>query len=102
FAGLPPPQGLTATDEEHPDKVVVTWEEVAEASSYLLYRAPAEEGTYQLLAETEDTSYEDLAVVPGTEYWYRVRACNEQGCSALSEPDSGSAGGGAGPPPPPQ
>ena len=102
FAGLHPPQGLTATDGEHPDKVVITWEAVDEATSYLLYRAPAEEGTYQLLVETGDTSYEDFAVVPGTEYWYRVRACNEQGCSSLSEPDSGSAAGDGGPPPPPQ
>jgi len=101
YAGIQPPQGLTASDAEYPDKVVISWEPVAGATSYLVYKSAAEDGDYQLLAETTSTTYEDRQVTPGTEYWYRVRACSEAGCSALSEPDSGFAEGEEGPPPPP-
>ena len=99
---LPPPQNVQASDGTHPDKVVITWDPVPGATHYLVYRAPSEEGDYSVLATVTTTSYEDSQVEPGKTYWYRVRACNAQGCSVLSSPDSGTPGEGEQPPPPPE
>ena len=105
YAGLqtlPAPQNVRATDGTEPGKVVVTWDEVSGATHYLVYRALEEAGEYSLLATVTETRYEDQAVEQGKTYWYKVRACNAQGCSPLSAADSGTPGEEEVPPPPPQ
>lgn len=102
LAALPAPQNVQASDGTYPDKVVVTWDPVSGATHYLVYRALSEEGEYSFLASVTTTSYEDSDVEPGKTYWYRVRACNAQGCSVLSQADSGAPGEGEQPPPPPE
>jgi len=98
--GLQAPQGVTASDGDYPDKVIVSWQAVEGATNYLVYRASSQDGPYSPIADVEETSYEDTNVVPGTTYWYKVRACNADACSPLSSADSGRAGE-EGPPPPP-
>lgn len=99
---LPAPQNVQASDGTEPGKVVITWSAVTGATHYLVYRATSEDGDYSLIATVTATSYEDMDVTEGTTYWYRVRACNAQGCSSLSAADSGTPGAGEEPPPPPQ
>lgn len=103
MAALPTPQSVQASDGTEPGKVVITWQAVSGATHYLVYRAASEDGDYGVIATVTATSYEDTNVEEGTTYWYRVRACNAQGCSMLSPADSGTpgAGGGEVPPPPP-
>lgn len=98
---LPAPQNVQASDGTYPGKIVVTWDPVTGATHYLVYRALGEERDYSFLATVNATSYEDNDVEAGKTYWYRVRACNAQGCSVLSQPDSGTPGEGEQPPPPP-
>ncbi|MDD3748536.1 MAG: hypothetical protein PHX35_04185 [Candidatus Bipolaricaulis anaerobius] len=97
------PEDVTASDETEDGKVVVSWQAVAGATSYLIYRALAADAAPLLVGTVTETTYEDTAVEADTAYWYWVRACNETGCSPLSSPDSGSpgAGGDEEPPPPP-
>lgn len=97
--GLPAPEGISATDGDYFDKIVVTWEAVEGASGYVVYRAENEDGSFEPRAEVEETTYEDTEVLPGVSYWYRVRACNADACGPLSQADEGKAGG---PPLPPQ
>ncbi|MEN3009751.1 MAG: hypothetical protein ABDI20_01995 [Candidatus Bipolaricaulaceae bacterium] len=101
LATLPAPQNVQASDGTEPGKVVVTWQAVQGATHYLVYRALSQDGDYTHLATVAATTYEDADVEPGKTYWYRVRACNAQGCSVLSDPDSGTPGEGEAPPPPP-
>lgn len=97
------PQGLAIAEDSAPGTIALNWEASAGATSYLVHRALAEDATPALLATVTETTYEDTAVQAGTTYWYWVRACNDSGCSPLSEPASGepAANGGEQPPPPP-
>ena len=98
----PPPTGVQATDGTEAGKVVVTWQAPTGALNYLVYRALSQEAPPLFLSLVEEATYTDSAVQPNTTYWYWVRACNAAGCSALSQPDSGSPGAqGEEPPPPP-
>jgi len=88
------PTGVSATDGTYTDKIHVTWNSVSGADTYQVFRADAEGGTYTQIAETTDTSYDDVddagsPVDPCVSYWYKVRACNSDGCSDLSDADEG-------------
>jgi fibronectin type 3 domain-containing protein len=78
-------------------EIRIDWQGVEGATSYRVYRAESEDGEYELIGETSGTSFLDQAtpgheVEMGTWYWYRLRACNEAGCSAASQPAPGYAG----------
>jgi len=92
------PQNVEASDGTYSDRVRITWDPVPGAARYEVWRAASQGGTYELLAETTATSYDDRAVTAGTTYWYKVRAWNVLGYGPFSEPDSGyaAAGGGGG------
>lgn len=92
YAGYPPaPTWVQATDGGYPDRIVISWDPVPGATEYQVYRDAAENGTYsQLVGQSSEPSIEDHDVSPGNRYWYRVRACNDWGCSLPSEArDSG-------------
>lgn len=90
---LPPdvPGGLSASDGLYGDRVRVTWEGVQGSLHYTLERSTVRDGPFHHLADTEVAAYDDTEVVLDLKYWYRVRACNEAGCSVWSEPESGYA-----------
>jgi fibronectin type 3 domain-containing protein len=93
------PQNVQASDGTYSDRVRITWDPVPGASRYEVWRSTAQGGTYELLAETTATSYDDRNVTVGTTYWYKVRAWNVLGYGPFSDPDSGyasAAGGGGG------
>ncbi|MCD5409039.1 hypothetical protein LR090_07510 [Candidatus Bipolaricaulota bacterium] len=78
----------------------MSWGAVEGAESYQVYRAPAQDGEYQLIGSADSTTYYDRPseghpLFMGTIYWYRVQACNAAGCSDLSPPAAGY-------PPPPE
>jgi len=90
-AGVPMvPQNVSATDAVYTDRVRVNWTESPGASRYEVWRGLSRDGVYDLRALVPGLNLlDDLDVVPGRVYWYRVKACNDMGCSALSAPDSG-------------
>ncbi len=99
FATAPePPTNLSASDGTYNDRVRLTWTAALGAANYEVERATAEGGPYSRIAIVNATTYDDTGVTAGTNYWYRVRACNAAGCSAYSVPDMGfaSTGGGGG------
>jgi fibronectin type 3 domain-containing protein len=70
------PTGLTATPGN--DQVKLTWNSVATASGYNVYRGTSS-GTETLLAagtNVSGTSFTDTTAVNGTQYFYYVRAVN--------------------------
>lgn len=101
FFSPPAPQNLYASDGEYADFVLLRWDPAPRASRYEVLRATAEDGEYEKIGETLIPRFEDHGASPNVLYWYKVRACNAFGCSALSQADSGYRLGQA-PPLPPQ
>lgn len=89
---LPPqvPAQVAATDGASPNTITVSWQAVAGATSYRVYRADAAGGTFSLLGTRAESPLEDDGLLGDVHHWYRVAACNLAGCSALSAEDEGS------------
>jgi predicted phage tail protein len=93
--GVPPgiPTDLTAAG--NPGSISLSWNEPAggNVEKYLVYRgttAGAEDAT-PLATVVGTTSYTDTAVTVGTPYFYKVRANNSYGESALSNEANATA-----------
>jgi fibronectin type 3 domain-containing protein len=79
---LTAPTGLDATPGNA--QVQLTWNSVANATSYTLSRSSNSSGPFAAVAQPVDTSFTDTNVVNGGTYYYVVRAANFTGES----PDS--------------
>ncbi len=95
YAGRPPaPENVQASEGEPPDKIRISWDPVPGATYYQVFRDRVENGTYDVVVASvveEDFVY-DANVSPATWYWYKVRACNDFGCSELSRAAAGYCG----------
>ena len=72
-------------------KPMLTWNAVSGATSYKVYRATSQNGTYSLLGTVTATSYTNTGAKAGTTYWYKIKAVNSAGESAYSNIVSGQA-----------
>ena len=72
-------------------KPMLTWNAVSGATSYKVYRATSQNGTYSLLGTVTATSYTNTGAKVGTTYYYKVKAVNSAGESAYSNIVSGRA-----------
>ena len=72
-------------------KPMLTWNAVSGATSYNVYRATSQNGTYSLLGTVTATSYTNTGAKAGTTYYYKVKAVNSAGESAYSNVVSGRA-----------
>ena len=70
-------------------KPMLTWNAVSGATSYKVYRATSQNGTYSLLGTVTTTSYTNTGAKAGTTYYYKVKAVNSAGESAFSNVVSG-------------
>jgi len=85
YASIPNSPIVTASDGTYTDKIVVSWNSVANALHYILYRNGVE------IQNTTDLTYNDTAVVAGTVYSYHVMATNFTG-SSISDTNSTNSG----------
>jgi hypothetical protein len=91
-----PPTGITASDGVYPDAVQVSWNPVANADNYVLYRRVFGTSTWGAITVLLITTshYDTVFIVPGEIYEYAVKATNQWGWSDLStDTDTGYAGG---------
>ena len=72
-------------------KPMLTWNAVSSATSYKVYRATSQKGTYSLLGTVTATSYTNTGAKAGVTYYYKVKAVNSAGESAYSNIVSGRA-----------
>lgn len=96
-AGTPPaPAGVTAVAQSEAS-VLVGWNTVTGATSYVLERAdPASPGTFAAVGGAiTTTSYSDEGLTPGAAYSYRVAAVNGNGTGSFSAPVNVTLEGGA-------
>jgi hypothetical protein len=85
---VPPeaPSGLAAVATGS-STVDITWTDQSDnESGFRLERKNGAGGSWAQIAtpEADATSFGDTGLDPATEYLYRIRACNDDGCSALS------------------
>lgn len=69
-----PPKGLAATPRLH--AVDLQWEPVWNAVWYRVSRSTSPSGPFTWIKQTTETTYSDIGVVPGTQYFYRVSSHN--------------------------
>ena len=72
-ASLSAVSGLKTTSRTS-SSVSISWNGVAGATKYEVYRAYAFNGTYSLIATMSGTSYNPSGLSSGREYYYKVRA----------------------------
>ena len=76
----------------HAADLFISWvDNASDETSFELERGSDPDGTFVNIATlaANTTTYRDINVTPNTQYCYRVRACNANGCSAYTT-DSGS------------
>ena len=72
-------------------KPMLTWNAVSGATSYKVYRATSQKGTYSLLGTVTATSYTNTGAKAGVTYYYKVKAVNSAGESPYSNIVSGQS-----------
>jgi PKD repeat protein len=90
WRGIGVPQNVAASDGTYPDQVAVSWDTVAQATSYKVYRDPTGAG-FPATVNAPMTVYYDTDITTGTEYTYTVIACVADGEGVQSAPDTGFA-----------
>ncbi|MGW3653053.1 fibronectin type III domain-containing protein [Streptomyces sp. NPDC000878] len=73
------PTGLDITDSSEAGGLRLGWSAVAEATSYRVYRADSESGTYTAVGSTDQLSYQDASATVRTRYYYRVSTLDTSG-----------------------
>ena len=91
-ASIPIPTGISASNGTYNDKVRISWDGVAGASSYKIYRATSPNGTYSLVDIDLSSPYNDTSASLGVTYYYKIKACEDSSsndCSDYSAYNSG-------------
>ncbi len=85
------PTDLSVSSGTYTDKVEVAWTASVGASGYQIWRnSNVDSSQAQRVGESSTESFDDtLTAVPGTRYYYWVKATNEYGVSVFSGFDSG-------------
>ena len=74
--------GLTATNVASSGKIKLTWNAVAGADKYEVYRSTSKTGTYTKIYTTAGTSLTNTSTEAGVTYYYKVRAIVDGKASA--------------------
>lgn len=80
---LPSPDNLVAAPLDS-RKIELTWDTVANAISYNIYRTTADSGVYSIIDSVNRPYYVDENVIAGTAYFYKVQAVNNVGTGPYS------------------
>ena len=81
------PAHVTASNDAYVGKIRVSSYSTSGATSYQIYRATSSsKSSMSRIKTTSSTSYYDRSssLQEGRKYYYRVKACNDNGCSDLS------------------
>jgi len=87
---LTKPTGIRASDGTFTDRVRVTFNLVAGATVYRVFRCPDNGNTCGLPVGYPKTgTFDDRKAIPGIVYYYRVRACSPTDCGKFSVANTG-------------
>lgn len=83
YRRLAAPEGLTASDSAHTDRIALSWQAVAGAVSYRVFRA-VDGGSGALWKTVTETSTDDTDAPPGVTVAYTVQSMNAYGAGDLT------------------
>lgn len=84
------PESLVATDGDYTDKIEVSWVNNSIATYFELYQATDIDGEYANISnQITQTVFTVNNAVEGVTYYYKVKGCNDVGCSDFSNVNSG-------------
>ena len=83
------PTTIQASDGTFESFVYLNSYGVFGATKYRIYRTNSFNGSLTFLGATYSKTFKDLTAVAGQSYYYSIRACNSNGCSALSDYNKG-------------
>lgn len=93
FAAPGAPTGVSATINDHANKVVVMWDTIRGATTYRIYRNTTNtSGTATDVGTSASNQFHDDTASPGVSYFYWVRAEGPGGNSAVSSSVQGTRG----------
>ncbi len=76
------PERVHASVGTYANSIEISWMPMEDAEVYQVSRAPSKDGPFAVLAAgIAGTTYVDAGLIPGQEFWYKVRASNLCGCS---------------------
>ena len=91
YAKLMIPAGVSASDGTYSNMVRVTWNNVAGAISYKIYRGTTDVSTAAVMIGELTSPYDDSSVEPAKKYYYWVKSSAAVGDSGFSVVDEGYA-----------
>jgi fibronectin type 3 domain-containing protein len=83
------PASITASDGEYDNQISIVIAEVAEATSYEIYRSTDTGDIGSKIGTIASAAAMDTSVDAGVDYYYRAKACNSEGCSDYTMADRG-------------
>lgn len=86
------PMSMDASNGDLENSIALRWSVVIDAVGYDLYRSTSAQDTGTRIAVVSASVYVDTNVVKDSTYYYRVKACNYDGCSDFSSYATGRAG----------
>ncbi len=95
FSSVTParPTGIRASDGSYPKRVRVTWNKVIGTTIYRIFRCSTKgPDCGSPVGFPKNPVFDDFKGKTGVVYYYRIRACNANGCSAFSVADAGHRG----------
>jgi len=91
-------KSLRASDGWYPDKVLLKYVydpkcyTVRPGTRFEIYRSKTRSSPGILIANTTNQfTWVDTSVIPGVDYFYRIKMCNQKGCGDLGSPEKGYA-----------
>ena len=90
---------LNASDGTFADRARITWNEIEGATGYQVFRCTtgADTSCGESLGSSDNNGFNDTGGEFKTVYYYRVKACTQDGCGDFSPSDPGYRGDGEGP-----
>ncbi|AFM02116.1 cell wall-binding protein [Desulfitobacterium dehalogenans ATCC 51507] len=89
FSTLGVPGNIKATPLSS-EQIFLTWDSVANASYYNIYRAASSTGAYNLVGTTDSPHFTDTHLTTQTTYYYKIQPCNSTTTGDRSGPVSGT------------
>ncbi len=86
------PVDVNASDGTLKYAVGINWSDVPNTIYYIVYRSQSLSVMGDMVGTSASASLIDDTIEVDTQYYYRVTACNDIGCSDYSEPDGGYMG----------
>jgi len=78
-AAKPKAPVVKASNVASSGEIKLKWDAVSGAKNYKIYRASAQDGTYEVIKTTTSTSFTNTSPDPGETYWYYVKAVSAKG-----------------------